>query len=99
MDDDHVQKLACGSNDLVLSTGKMLRIPAVARKFLRTHLYANFATKNKDAKGTYIGGVSRTDFLDIANTCTSEQEKCYAVLDQIKVRYGSENFNNPRQTM
>ena len=36
MDDKHVQKLASGSKDLVLTTGEKFAIPAVARKFLRT---------------------------------------------------------------
>ena len=36
MNGDFVQKLASGSNDLVLSTGETFEIPPVARKFLRT---------------------------------------------------------------
>ena len=92
MQSDHAQKLASGSNDLVLSTGETFHIPPVARKFLRTHLWVNFARKHTDENGNYNGGISRSDFLEIAKTATSEQEKCYSALDQIKVRCGSENF-------
>ena len=92
MQGDHVQKLASGSHDLVLSTGERFTIPPVARKFLRTHLWASFARKHTDENGNYNGGVSRSDFLEIGETSTSEQEKCYSALDQIKIRCGSENF-------
>ena len=60
MSGDHVQKLAEGTNDLVLSTGEMFTIPPVARKFLRTHMWANFTRNHKDDNGVYNGGVSRT---------------------------------------
>ena len=92
MTDHNTQKLASGSNDLVLSTGEKLSIPPVARKFLRTHLWAKFVRDHTDDNGQYNGGVSRVDFLGVAGACTSEQEKCYSALDQIKVRCGSENF-------
>ena len=92
MQGEHVQKLASGSHDLVLSTGERFTIPPVARKFLRTHLWASFARKHTDENGNYNGGVSRSDFLEIGKTATSVQEKCYSALDQIKVRCGTENF-------
>ena len=90
--DTNVQKLASGTADLVLSTGESFTIGGVARKFLRTHMWAAFVRKNMDGNGKYVGGVSRSDFLVIADNCTTEQEKCYSALDQIKVRCGSENF-------
>ena len=92
MKGDHVQKLASGSHELVLSTGETFTIPPVARKFLRTHLWASFARQCTDENGNYNGGVSRSDVLEVCNAATSEQEKCYSALDQIKVRCGSENF-------
>ena len=94
MQGDRVQKLACGSHDLVLSTGEKFTIPPVARKFLRTHLWASFAREHTDDQGNYNGGVSRVDFLEIGRTVTSEQEKCYSALDQIKIRCGRENFES-----
>ena len=39
---NRVQKLASGSNDLVLSTGETFSIPPVARRFLRCHLCLGF---------------------------------------------------------
>ena len=92
MNGDHVQKLVFGTNDLVLSTGETFQIPPVARKFLRTHLWCDFCRKHTGDNGCYDGGVSRTDYLEIISTATSSQEKCYAALDQTKVRCGSENF-------
>lgn len=92
MQGNHVQKLACGSKDLVLSTGEVFTIPPVARRFLRTHLWASFVRVHTDENGKYNGGVSRSDFLSVGSTATSGQEKCYSALDQIKVRCGSENF-------
>jgi hypothetical protein len=88
---DHVQNLAHGTHDLVLSTGEIIKIPSVARKFLKTHLWANYARKHTD-DNSYHGEVSRTDFLEIMDTATDEQEKCYSALDQIKIRCGTENF-------
>ena len=87
MSGDRVQKLAEGTNDLVLSTGEMFTIPPVARKFLRTHMWANFTRNHKDDNGVYNGGVSRTDFLEITSTgdYCSEQEKCHSILNQIKM--------------
>ena len=92
MNGDFVQKLVFGTNDLVLSTGETFQIPPVARKFLRTHLWCDFCRKHTGDNGCYDGGVSRTDYLEIISTATSSQEKCYAALDQTKVRYGKENF-------
>ena len=63
MDDERVQKLACGTHDLVLSTGERLTVPAVARKFLRTHLWANFAREQTDSNGVYHGDISCTVFF------------------------------------
>ena len=91
---NRVQKLASGSHDLVLSTGERFTIPPVARRFLRCHLWASFARAHTDENGNYNGGVSRADFLEIGSTATSEQEKCYSALDQIKVRCGTENFES-----
>ena len=92
MVDHQIQKMASGVQTLVLSNGKTLKIGSVARKFLRAHLWAAYARKHTDDNGAYTGGVSRTSFLKIASNATDQDEKCYAALDQIKVRYGSENF-------
>jgi hypothetical protein len=92
MTGDNVQKLAAGSHDLVLSTGETHTIPPVARKYLKTHMWANLVREHTDDNGDYNGPVSRSDFFDIIGCATSEQEKCYSALDQTKVRYGSENF-------
>ena len=92
MDGDFVQKLACGSNELVLSTGETFEIPPVARKFLRINLWCDFSAKHTDDNGCYNSVVSRSDYLEIVSTATNSQERCYAALDQTKVRYGSENF-------
>ena len=54
-----MQNLACGSQDLVLSTGERLPVPDVARRFLKTHLWASFARKNTTTEGKYVGGISR----------------------------------------
>ena len=67
-------------------------IPPVARKLLRTHLWASFTLQRTDENGNYNGGVSRSDVLEICNATTNKQEKCYSALNQIKVSYGSENF-------
>ena len=84
MDDERVQKLACGTHDLVLSTGETLTVPAVARKFLRTHVWANFAREYTGSNGVYNGGISRTDFFEIIGSATTKEEKCYAALDQVR---------------
>ena len=92
MDGRFVQKLACGSNVLVLSTGETFEVPPVARKFLRINLWCDYAREHTDDNGAYNGGISRSDYLEIISTATNSQEKTYAALDQTKVRYGSENF-------
>ena len=84
MDDERVQKLACGTSDLVLSTGETLTVPAVARKFLRTHVWANFAREHTGSDGVYNGGISCTDFFEIIGSATTKEEKFYAALDQVR---------------
>jgi hypothetical protein len=92
MTGENVQKLAAGTNELVLTTGETYTIPPVARKYLMAHMWAAYARLHTDDNGNYNGALSRTDFFEIIACSTSEQEKCYSALDQIKVRYGSENF-------
>ena len=85
MSADNVQRLACGSTELILSSGEVLIVPAVARLALREHMWSDFKKNNCDANGVYIGRISRTDFLSTVNCATSSQQKPYAALDQIKV--------------
>ena len=83
MDDERVQKLACGTHDLVLSTGERLTVPAVARKFLRMHLWANFAREQTDNNGVYHGDINCTDFFDVVGSATTKEQKSYAALDRV----------------
>ena len=82
---NNVQRLACGSSPLVLSTGEVLQVPAVARHSLRDHMWADFQQQNCDQNGVYSAGISRADFLTTVNCATTDDQKTYAALDQIKV--------------
>jgi len=66
----------------------VMKVPALQRKQLREHMWKSYS----DLHGTT--GISRSEYIEAVNISTATQQKSLAALDNISVRYGTENFKS-----
>ena len=83
-----LQQVAFGEKSIKFSDGTVMKVPALQRKQLREHMWKSYSDLVGDT------GISRSEHSEAVNISTATQQKSLAALDNISVRYGTENFKS-----
>ena len=83
-----LQQVAFGEKSIKFDDGTTLKIPALQRKQLKEHMWQSYQSVFEDE------GIGRSQYLDAVEISTAIQQKSLAALDNIAVRYGTENFKS-----
>ena len=85
-------QVAFGSKDLeIISTGETIPISKCMRKKLKEQLWLEYREEHTLEDGTFLG-MERSSFLSLTSEATGGQQKALGALDNIAVRFGTENW-------
>ena len=74
--------------------GNEAKIAAAQRKYKPEQIWKRYQLAHSNSDGKYTGTLKRSIFLKLVRAATSVDLKTLAALDNVSVRYGSENFQS-----
>jgi len=91
-DPSNLQQVAFGEKSLCIkSTGETFTIPKTLRTKVQEVIWREYRAAHTFPDGSY-DGLERSTFLAFCNEATGGQQKALGALDNIAVRYGTENW-------